>query len=562
MKITALILLGLFFTGSLIGQGLFYPASNAPDLLYWAFQGGAGGMVGTNETALADSSQHGGTIGWLQQPYNIPWQTNEIGQSNALHFNGVSSILYTTNNASLFNFTTNDFTVYFNIYSYGGHFTGLIGNVDTNHPTAGGWYVDTDYGLDIRLHMENGVDTFVAQNGVTINGWTQIIITRHGTNVAIYSNGLPGPLTTGGGPLTNAAGSSSGLQVANLLVDGSHAVLDGNLYQVGIWGRVLDLYTIQDVYNQQFPNMVANWNLWGNTGDSSWYSNSPAAFAGAPVYTNGPDGVGNHAAWFNGTSQYLTSPLPPAHPSLALGLSFWVKPALIVDDEDLFEWSSDITSPGYAIQTGFNGTNGQIYCALSSDGVDRWSAISSLGLQTNVWTHVAFSWFGLQTNGGYPQIYINGVMDTNETFSGAVPGNNPAYIYDNTSVPFQFGRRYQGGPYGSSFSGAAADIQVYKNGLTPAEVWSNYAGINGHIGAPGGVMGLRVPLDIQISGTNLLLTWPAAAGQTYQLQNESNLAVPAWTPVGGQVTGTGGTLTLTNNFGGLPQRFFRLQLVN
>jgi len=32
--------------------------------------------------------------------------------------------------------------------------------------------------------------------------------------------------------------------------------------------------------------------------------------------------------------------------------------------------------------------------------------------------------------------------------------------------------------------------------------------------------------------------------------------------VGGAVTGAGGTLTLTNNFGGSPQRFFRLLLVN
>ena len=40
------------------------------------------------------------------------------------------------------------------------------------------------------------------------------------------------------------------------------------------------------------------------------------------------------------------------------------------------------------------------------------------------------------------------------------------------------------------------------------------------------------------------------------------LCLPAWTPVGNPVTGTGGALTLTNNSGASSQRFFRLQLVN
>jgi hypothetical protein len=51
-------------------------------------------------------------------------------------------------------------------------------------------------------------------------------------------------------------------------------------------------------------------------------------------------------------------------------------------------------------------------------------------------------------------------------------------------------------------------------------------------------------------------------GQTYQLESTTNLATPVWTPVGNPVTGTGGTLTLTNNLGSSPQDFFRLRLVN
>jgi regulation of enolase protein 1 (concanavalin A-like superfamily) len=73
---------------------------------------------------------------------------------------------------------------------------------------------------------------------------------------------------------------------------------------------------------------------------------------------------------------------------------------------------------------------------------------------------------------------------------------------------------------------------------------------------------LPVPVGIQISGTNLFLNWSSVAGQTYQLQSTTNLTTPIWTPVGNLVTGTGGTLTLTNSLGSSLQNFFRLRLVN
>jgi hypothetical protein len=73
---------------------------------------------------------------------------------------------------------------------------------------------------------------------------------------------------------------------------------------------------------------------------------------------------------------------------------------------------------------------------------------------------------------------------------------------------------------------------------------------------------VSVPVVIQPVGTNLLVTWPGVTGQTYQLEYTDDLAAPSWTPVGSPVTGTGGTLYTTNNFGASPQRYFRLRLVN
>jgi len=71
---------------------------------------------------------------------------------------------------------------------------------------------------------------------------------------------------------------------------------------------------------------------------------------------------------------------------------------------------------------------------------------------------------------------------------------------------------------------------------------------------------LPIPVNVLISGTNLFLNWPAVAGQSYQLEYKDDLGAPAWTPLGSPVTGTGGTLTITNDFAS-PLRLFRLRLV-
>jgi len=73
---------------------------------------------------------------------------------------------------------------------------------------------------------------------------------------------------------------------------------------------------------------------------------------------------------------------------------------------------------------------------------------------------------------------------------------------------------------------------------------------------------MSVPMNVQASGSNLLLNWTGVAGQIYQLECKTNLTDAVWTPLGSPVTGTGGTLMLTNSFIDSSQRFFRLHLVN
>lgn len=68
-------------------------------------------------------------------------------------------------------------------------------------------------------------------------------------------------------------------------------------------------------------------------------------------------------------------------------------------------------------------------------------------------------------------------------------------------------------------------------------------------------------LQTAFLGGNLwTLTWPALAGQDYQIEYKDDLNVAQWTPLGVPLTGAGGSLAITNDLGTVPQRFFRLKL--
>jgi hypothetical protein len=70
-----------------------------------------------------------------------------------------------------------------------------------------------------------------------------------------------------------------------------------------------------------------------------------------------------------------------------------------------------------------------------------------------------------------------------------------------------------------------------------------------------------VSMTAQASGTNVVLTWPGLIGQTYQVQYKTNLADAAWIPLNPPAQGAGAALSLTNNLGSAPQRFFRLAIL-
>jgi len=73
---------------------------------------------------------------------------------------------------------------------------------------------------------------------------------------------------------------------------------------------------------------------------------------------------------------------------------------------------------------------------------------------------------------------------------------------------------------------------------------------------------LPLSLTIPAGSAEVLINWSSDQGEMYQLEYSTNLINSTWTPLGGPVTGTGGTMTLTNNLSAAQQSYFRLQLLN
>jgi hypothetical protein len=70
-----------------------------------------------------------------------------------------------------------------------------------------------------------------------------------------------------------------------------------------------------------------------------------------------------------------------------------------------------------------------------------------------------------------------------------------------------------------------------------------------------------ISMTAQASGANVVLNWQGLAGQMYQIQYKTNLTDAAWLPLNSPAQGTGASLSLTNNLGGAPQRFYRLAIL-
>jgi hypothetical protein len=74
---------------------------------------------------------------------------------------------------------------------------------------------------------------------------------------------------------------------------------------------------------------------------------------------------------------------------------------------------------------------------------------------------------------------------------------------------------------------------------------------------PPRISGITRPLSGVVT-----LTLPAIVGKTYRVEYKNNLNASVWTPLGGNRLAASATLTIDDNIGGQPQRFYRVLVVD
>ena len=104
-------------------------------------------------------------------------------------------------------------------------------------------------------------------------------------------------------------------------------------------------------------------------------------------------------------------------------------------------------------------------------------------------------------------------------------------------------------------SSAAGQYPITASGASALNYTINYAS---------GTLTVFPTLQLSCASINVngasqcVVSWPTVTNQTYQLECTTNLAVPAWTPLGSPLTGTGDMMAVTNSTSATPQCFFRL----
>jgi len=112
----------------------------------------------------------------------------------------------------------------------------------------------------------------VTTTGVTLNdgNWHHILVTYDGTNVKIYVDGSLNNSSTNG---TGATGTNTQITTIGASEQGTQRYWNGNIDEVAIWSRALELTDVQRIYNATANNPGKTANLFTaglNTGLVLW----------------------------------------------------------------------------------------------------------------------------------------------------------------------------------------------------------------------------------------------------------------------------------------------------
>jgi hypothetical protein len=180
--------------------------------------------------------------------------------------------------------------------------------------------------------------------------------------------------------------------------------------------------------------------------------------SGAPTTTTGKDGDANGAYNFNGSSQYMDTPVGEDS-GFPMGASprtmcAWVKPAVSPVTQFIFmRYGSPYTNTQSSL-LGYVNASSVLKVFISDQGDNAYLAYT---LPLNTWTHICSTFDGVSAN-----YYANG------NFIGAKIPTNSLGPFNTTSGSLMIGALAGAGSY--NWNGAIDDVRIYGTDLNALQI--------------------------------------------------------------------------------------------
>lgn len=446
-------------SGNEISQVYNYGPSPAA---YWNFNEGTG-------TTAYDISGNNLSAVFATGSSSPSWTSGNFSKGLSFASSGVPSYLTVTDSPSLLGspmMTTSAWVYPTSFVSsaaiYNRRTSGNVGGVTMELSGTSG-------AVNCYFYINGGWKNVTTTLLLKLNQWNYVSCTYDGATIKPYINGVGESGTATAGSINNPTSPNVviGANIANMTVG-----WNGKIDDVKVYNYARSAAQITQDMNASHPagdsgSMIAYWKFdegAGTTAYDSTNNHNNLSFAignSAPTWT--PNGQVNRALSFNGSTTNLAMPSNSTlNPTTAMSLSAWVKVNAFSNTtyEEIVakHTTHDVGGCGlqYGLTTGWSDQTAQFFIDTGAPLCQHLGTGSTL--LPNQWYYLTATYDStVSTNNA--KIYINGRLDNQTTYSGAIDTDTQTL--------------YVGG--GSWFlNGLIDEVKIYNYALTPTDILIDY----------------------------------------------------------------------------------------